>query len=475
MAQEYLYEKLASELVTKIKTGVYQAGSKLPSVRLFASEHSVSVATAVTAYYTVESFGYIEARPKSGFYVKAVTLDTVDSPAESTPDSIPQIVTGQEMVLQLVKATNQPQMVQFGAAVPDTTYLPISQVTKAIKKASNEQGKMICNYLFPPGLSQLREQLARRMNGIQCSVYKENIVITDGCQEAIRLALRACAEPGDVIAIESPTFYGLLQVIQSLRMRAIEIPTHPEEGISIEALELAVEQWSIKACVLVPTFGNPLGCNMSDDRKQKLVDLLSDREIPIIEDDVYGEISHSLPRPKPLKAFDKKDWVIYCSSFSKSLSPGLRVGWTVSKRFYDRLEYFKYVSNLATSSVAQLAVVDILQSGKYDRYLATVRKQHAFSVNKMTALIAQFFPSGTKVTKPKGGFVLWVELPFELDTFELANRLIKKNISIAPGKIFSMTDKYNHFLRLSCAVVWNRQAEAALIEIVHEINTMQSL
>ena len=232
----------------------------------------------------------------------------------------------------------------------------------------------------------------------------------------MRLALRACAEPGDVIANESPTFYGLLQVIHYLRMKAIEIPTDPDSGMSIPALKLALDQWPIKACVLVPSFSNPLGLSMPDQAKRQLVELLSKCQIPMIEDDVYGEITHGTRRPKPLKAFDQDDWVIYASSFSKTLSPGLRVGWVASKRYYDKLEYFKYASNLATSSIAQLAVTEILQSGKFERYLTRVRPQCAFAIDRMTATIIELFPLGTKVTRPKGGFVLWVELPFEIDT-----------------------------------------------------------
>lgn len=471
---DFLYQKLATQLAKQIRDGLYQPGDKLMPVRRFAVNQGVSIATVVSAYYQLEAMGYVEARPKSGFYVKRLYQEQIDRPSQSEPDAVPTVVTGQEMVLHLVKATNNPEMMQFGAAVPDASYLPTQLIAQAVRQAAKKDVAILNDYLFPPGLPELRKQIARRMVGNACDVSAKQIVITSGCQEAIRLALRACAGPGDVIAIESPTFYGLLQVIHSLRMKAIEIPTDPDTGMSIEALEMAIDQWPVKACVLVPSFSNPLGLSMPDDKKRRLVELLSKREIPIIEDDVYGEISHESPRPKPLKAFDKDDWVIYCSSFSKTLSPGLRVGWVASKRYYDKLEYFKYVSNLATASVSQLAVADMLQSGKYDRYLSKIHSQYAYAVERMTATIVKLFPTGTKVTRPKGGFVLWIELPFKVDTFELANRLMRHQISIAPGRIFSTTDKYDHFFRVSCAVNWNHETDLALLKIVNEIQLMQS-
>ena len=474
MATDFLYQTLATDLAEQIKQGLYRPGDKMPSVRQLAADKGVSVATAVSAYYQLEAMGYIESRPKSGFYVKRQMADAINTPQATSPKAIPTLVSGQEMVLHLVKSANNPQMVQFGAAVPAQSFLPTHLVTQAIRQAAKNHPAEVNDYQFPPGLPELRQQIARRMVGNGCDITPQDMVITDGCQEALRLALRACAEPGDVIAIESPTFYGLLQVIHSLRMKAIEIPTDPDTGMSIPALKMALDQWPIKACVLVPSFSNPLGLSMPDDAKRQLVELLSKRQIPIIEDDVYGEITHGTRRPKPLKAFDQDDWVIYCSSFSKTLSPGLRVGWVASKRYYDRLEYFKYASNLATSSIAQLAVTEILQSGKFERYLTRVRPQYAFAIDRMTAAIIELFPQGTKVTRPKGGFVLWVELPFEIDTFELTKRLIPQNVSIAPGHIFTTTENYNHCLRLSCAEDWNRQTEWALLKIVNEIKLMKN-
>ncbi len=465
---EFLYQDLAQSLADNIRQGTYAPGEKLPSVRQSAKNFHVSVSTVVSAYYKLESMGYIESRPKSGFYVRSAPKLSFETPTRSQPEAKPSAVTGQEMVLNLVKAANDPNILQFGAAVPDSDFLPIKLVSQAMKKVCHHQADTISHYEFPPGNPELRRQIARRMSGFGCEVSADDIVITNGCQESLRLALRACAEPGDIIAIESPTFYGLLQVINSLRMKAIEIPTDPNTGISISALEMAIDQWPIKACVTVPTFSNPLGFSMPDDHKRRLNALLAERDIPLIEDDVYGELSHRHSRPKPLKAFDPYDNVIYCSSFSKTLSPGLRVGWVSSKRYYKQLEYLKYVSNLSTSSAAQLATLDILQSGRYDLYLRRAGQQYAYAVDQLTSAIVRLFPPGTKVTRPEGGFVIWVELPYAIDTFELANRLIPHGISIAPGRIFSTTDKYNHFFRLSCALKWNRETELAILKILHE-------
>lgn len=472
MTSGCLYLNLASELLKQINSGAYEVGDKLMPVRKQAAERGMSVSTVLSAYYHLERTGVVESRAKSGFYVKNVCHESFETPEKSSPDVVPKSVTGQEMVLQLIKFSSQENFIKFGAAVPTASFIPVKISEKAFKKALTHHDTNINNYVFPPGYPGLRKQILRRMHINQCNVNLDDILITNGCQEALSVALQACAKPGDIIAIESPAYYGLLQLIESLNMKALEIPTDPKDGISIEALELAVEQWSIKVCVVSPSFSNPLGVCMPEVKKQRLVQFLSKREIPIIEDDVYGELSHDGTRPLPLKAYDKKDWVIYCSSFSKTFSPGVRIGWIASNRFYNELEYLKYVSNLATPTLTQIAMEEVLASGKFDSHLQSIRNKYAASIHKMTAAIIRFFPVGTKITKPKGGFLLWIELPFELDTFELANRLNEQEISIAPGKIFSVSDKYSCFMRLSCAVDWNLETESALQKIAGEIHRM---
>ncbi len=298
-----------------------------------------------------------------------------------------------------------------------------------------------------------------------CQITPEEVVVTNGAQEALALSLRAVTEPGDVVAIESPTFYGLLQAIEALGLRALEIPTDPDEGIVPEALALALDQWPVKAALLMPNFGNPLGHCAGDERKRALVELLEDRGVPLIEDDVYGDLAFEGPRPWAARAFETRGGVLYCGSFSKTLSPGLRVGWAVPGRFRDRVEYLKYSGSSSTPAWPGLAVTDFLERGGYDRYLRRVRGDYARAVDRVSRAVARHFPSGTRQTRPAGGFVLWLELPEAVDALALYRRALGEGISIAPGPLFSPTGKYRHHLRLNCAQPWGARLERALARL----------
>ena len=460
-----LYEQVAYELTNQINQGIYKTGDRLPGVRQLSQRFKVSVSTIVQAHQLLEDQGAIEAKPRSGFYVSAALHKKPNVPTISTPSSKPQLVTGQALVLNLVKATNKPNILQLGAAVPHHDFLPVKAMQRSISKVTREKSTQCAGYEFPPGHPGLRQQIAKRMllAGHQCS--PDDIIITNGCQESLTLSLRTIAKPGDVIAIESPAFYGLLQVIDSLGMKALEIPTDPEHGISLSALELALEQWPIKAVVVVPNFSNPLGCCLSDERKKILVDMLEEHQVSLLEDDVSGELSFDQSRPCALKRYDKTDNVIYCSSFSKSLLPGLRIGWVIPGKHFNQIEYQKYVANLASSTLPQLALADFLEHGGYDRYLRHVRDEYKKQVARFIQAIGKYLPVGTKVTQPKGGFVIWIELPNKIDAMKLHELALEENISIAPGPMFSATQKYKNFIRLSCAQPWNDKLEQGLITL----------
>lgn len=468
------YEQLAGQLAAQIEQGVLKAGERLPGVRPLAAQHGTSVSTAVAAYRKLEDEGLIEARPRSGYFVRAATKIDIPSPGISKPRTRPTAVTGQQLTLQLVQAANDPRVVQLGAAVPDSEFLPTRAIERALCNAAKHYRQRSIGYSFPPGTAELRTAIARRMAAQGCAVGADDVVISNGCQESLTLALRATTQPGDIVAIESPTFYGLLQVIDSLGLKAVEIPTHPQQGLSLDALQMAFEQWPIAACIVVPNFSNPLGYCMSDDNKRALVALAAKHRIPLIEDDIYGDLGFSQRRPKPCKAFDRAGWVLTCSSYSKSMSPGLRIGWVCPGRYQEKVEYLKYVTNLAAPTIAQLAVAQLLDSGQYDRHLRKVRPQYAEAVSRMIAAVDHYFPADTRVTQPHGGFVLWIELPGATDTFTLARDLLTKGISIAPGRIFSASKKYNNFMRISCACRFDQRTERALRTIAALIESPSS-
>jgi len=468
-----LYEQVADEITHQINQGIYKTGDRLPGIRQLSQRFKVSVSTIVQAHQLLEDQGAVEARPRSGFYVSGTLLNKPNIPTMSTPSSKPQLVTGQALVLNLVKATNRPDILQLGAAVPHHDFLPVKAMQRSISRVARTKSEQSAGYEFPPGNPGLRQQIAKRMfmAGHQCSA--DDIIITNGCQESLTLSLQVVARPGDIIAIESPAFYGLLQVIDALGMKALEIPTDPEHGLSLSALQLALEQWPIKAVAVVPNFSNPLGCCMSDARKKLLVGMLEKYQTSLIEDDVYGELSFDQSRPSSLKHYDKSDSVISCSSFSKSLLPGLRIGWVIPGKHFNQIEYQKYVTNLASPTLSQLAIADFLEHGGYDRYLRHVRDEYKKQVARFIQSIGKYFPVGTKVTQPKGGFVIWIELPNNIDSMKLHEMALNENISIAPGPMFSATQKYKNFIRISCAQPWNDKLEQGLITLGRLTHTLK--
>ena len=298
-----------------------------------------------------------------------------------------------------------------------------------------------------------------------CTLSPEEIVMTCGCQEALNLGLRAVARPGDTIAIESPTYYGILQIIESLGMKACEIPTFPRHGVCLDELVKRLDSCRIKACVFSLNYSNPLGSCMPDEKKRRLVKILAERQIPLIEDDLYGNLSHSPQRPKTAKAFDREGLVLLCDSFSKTLAPGSRVGWTAPGRFRTQVEHLKFISSIGTPTLSQMAIAEFLANGGYEHHLRKLRRIYAEQVQLVTEAITRYFPEGTKVTRPTGGYVLWVELPPPVNSLELFHRAMAEKISIAPGPIFSPQQKYQNFIRLSCGSRWTEAADQALLKL----------
>jgi len=463
---ETLYQQIADEVAEQIVSGVHRAGDRLAGVRDYAKRRGVSVSTVVAAYRRLEDEGYIEARSRSGFYVRArQPIHTLASPATSVATP-PRPVTGQAMAMALIKAANDPHIVQLGAAVPDPSYLPTSAVARALSRIARNDRHRAAAYMMPPGAPELRRQIARRMSQTGSPLSAEEIVVTTGCQEALSLALRAVTRPGDVVAVESPAFYGLLHVLESLELEALEIPADPLSGLSLDALAFALDRWPVKACVVVPNYSNPLGYCMSDDRKRALVDLLTRHRVPLIEDDVYGDLGFENRRPSTCKGLKPDADILYCSSFSKTLSPGLRIGWIATgSRHRERIEYLKYVSSIASPTISQLATADLLESGRYERYLREVRGRYASAVARLSDALMTYFPAGTRLSQPAGGFVLWVELPSDINGFDLAQRALSQGVSIAPGSLFSASGKFSNFIRLSCARVWDARLERALVTL----------
>ncbi len=460
-----LYEQVADQIGRLIEQGTLRPGERVPSVRKLSHQQGISVSTVLQAYSMLESKGLIEARPQSGYYVRLRSLKQPAEPNKSSPSAAATRVGVSDLVSNVLKAARNRKIVPLGAAAPSPDLFPIQQLNRIMASLARRHTASSFNYDWPPGNDALRREIARHSLEWGGSLTQDEIVTTCGCMEALNLSLRAVAKTGDTIAIESPTYYGILQVIESLGMKALEIPTCPRDGICIEALGAALTKKKIKACMVMTNFSNPLGSCMSDENKRRLVELLAEHQIPLIEDDIDGDLYFGDTRPKPAKAFDKDGLVLLCSSFTKTLAPGYRVGWIAPGRFREEVERLKFMSTGGTPTLPQMTIAYFLEFGGYQRHLRRLRKAYANQVQLVTSAICKYFPEGTKVTRPMGGYLLWVELPATVDALALHQQALAANISIAPGPIFSAKQKYQNFIRLNCGYPWSDSIEMALITL----------
>ena len=461
----HLYEALAKRLSEAIHAGALRAGDRLPSVRRLSTQHRVSIATAVQAYRHLENQRLIEARPKSGYFVLARATPLAE-PAVSRPPAAARFVGVNQLVMEVLESSRDADVVPLGAACPAQELFPNDKLLRLANAEGRRRPQLLGTYAMSPGNERLRATIARRSIEFGCKLTSDEIIVTNGCIEALNLALRAVAKPGDTIALESPTYFTLLQIIESLGMKALEIPTHPREGISLEALDLATQKpGAVKAVMAISNFSNPLGALMPDENKAHLATLLESRGIPLIEDDIYGEIHFGASRPPVTKAWDRSGNVLLCSSFTKTLSPGLRVGWIAPGRYYKQVEMLKFINSVATPELPQAAIAEFITSGGYDHHLRRLRAAFARQVQQTTEVIAHYFPAGTKVTRPAGGFVLWVELPAKTDALELFQAARAEGISIAPGPMFTTTRRFRNCVRIGCGHTWSTRIERGLIRL----------
>lgn len=464
MTQLLLYQRIAQQLADDIRLGVYRPGEKVPSVRKMSVQLNVSHATVLQAYASLEDQGLIRARPQSGYYVHQTPALTAPTPDIAKVER-PGLVTRSSIIQQVLDESRRDGVFPLGSAVAHPSYLPVRALHQQMARVTRFQSQRAFSYMYSPGYEPLRRQIAIRMRDSGVVVDPGEVVITHGAVDALQMALRVLTRPGDLIAAESPTYYGLLQMADLLGLKVIEIPSDPALGISVEALQLAANQWSIKALVLSARLSNPLGSTMPEERQKQLLRLAGEFDIQVIEDDVSGELVFDPGRHKALKAFDKAGQVIYCSSFSKTLAPGVRIGWMLAGRYQPEVQRLQTFSTHSACSVTQVAVSAYLEHGGHDRHLRHMRQEFRKNLSVYQLAVQQHFPAGTQMSRPVGGFVLWVSLPGRVDAQELHVRALEHGLSIAPGLIFSNTEQFNHCIRLNCGIPWNAETEQAVMTL----------
>jgi DNA-binding transcriptional MocR family regulator len=457
-----LYAQLADHLISHIKDGAYQVGDKLPSVRALAKKQQVSIATVNSAYAILEEQGWAEARPKSGYFVRRTQALGFKPPSVSRVQAKPRAVTNTDMALQVQREASADWITNFSCAIPDLSMSIVSAIQKTYTRLTRGGISMEAGYDATEGLFELRQQVARRAIDAGIHISPDAVLTTLGAQNAIALALRAVTDPGDIIAVESPCYFGLLQMIESFGLKAIEIPADPQTGMSVEALKLALRQWPIKTVLCVSSFSNPLGATISAENKKSIVELLEHYDISLIEDDIYGELQFEGHRPRAFKAFDPDGRVLWCSSISKTMNPQLRVGWIAPGKYYDAVLQQKYTQYLAGPAVPQAVTAEVMSKGLYDRHLRQARENYQRRCRQLSFFAEKYFPEETLATSPKGGLVTWFEMPAHVNATELYHQCRDLKIRIAPGELFSTSGLYRNHFRLTFASEWVAEREYGL-------------
>ena len=470
---DFLYEIIAGEIRAMIQSGTLSPGDKLSSVRKLSGQKKVSISTILQAYMALESERLIEARPQSGYYVSAVSLLRFPEPSELFPSDPPRIVEVADNVMELFNACGKPNIIPLGVSFSMPELISNQKLAKIVSRVSRDHSEFLSRYTLQAAEPEFARQISIRSYDYGCNLHPDEIIATFGCTEAFNLSLRAVASAGDLIAVESPTYFGILEIIESLNMKTVSICTDPKNGVCLQSLTETLEKHDVKACVLMPNFQNPLGFRMSAERKRKVLDIVDNYGVPLIEDDIYGDLYFRGNRPHPFKAFDETGSVILCSSFSKTLSPGLSLGWVAAGKYRDRILRLKYLNTMGAPEAPQRALAEYLKSGGYDRHLRNLRSIYQRQICQMSQAVYRYFPKGSLVTRPEGGNLLWMQLPETIDTMELYRRALRHNIQIAPGALFAACclnaciphDEpcmFRNCLRLACGAPFDDKVEAAL-------------
>lgn len=457
---DLLYMQIANGIEYQIKNDVLKAGNKLPSLRTISQEKGVSLSTAMQSYFELESRGLIESRPQSGYYVSFTYKNFRDVPSTSQP-AVTHSGDTVEDIISVVSKNYAKATISFSQGVPAIELLPVARLNKELVNATRNMPDSGTNY-DRYGNQTLKKQIARRALLWGGKLKDKDIITTSGSMDAIACCLLSLVQKGDTIAVESPLYYGILQLAKSLGLNILELPTHPITGIEIDALKNALERKKIKLCLLVSNFNNPLGSCMPDEHKKEVVRLMEKYNVPLIEDDIYGDLYYGHHRPSCCKTYDQSGIVLWCGSFSKTLTAGYRVGWVAAGKFREKVERTKLFHSLSCTSITHEAVGRFLENGRYENHLRKLRQTfHRNSLNVLR-LVSEHFPSDTRISRPQGGFHMWVEMNKKADTVDLYNKGMQYKITTSPGRMYTLQNQYNNCFRLSCGMVWNEKTESAL-------------
>ena len=457
-----LYQQLAEHMAQRVRDGSLAPGGRVPSVRQLCADRGVSPATVMRAYELLESQGFIEAQPRSGFYVSGAWKGRAGEPRASRPSLRSTQLDVSELVFEVVEAMRAPDMVPLGSAFPSPSLFPLASLGKHLGAAGRGLDSRTLVQDLAAGSLDLRRQIAQRYLRFGAEVSPDEIVITSGAMEALNISLQAVTRPGDLVAIESPAFYGCLQTLEALGLRAIEVPTSARDGVDLAALATLLAKHPVRVCWFMTTFQNPLGALMPDAARKELVRLMAKHDVILIEDNVYSELYFGAQRPRSCKAFDRDGRVLDCGSFSKCLAPGYRVGWVAAGKHVRAVARRKFMSSIATAIPNQQALAAYLRQGAFDRHLKSLRRSLAEQQAAALAALGKHLRGRYNVTRPAGGYFLWMELDEGVDAIDVFRRALGRGVSIAPGPIFSARREFRNCLRLNYGYPWTVEFDRAV-------------
>ena len=458
------YLEIVENIANLIADGSLRPGDPLPSIRKAAEQRKVSKGTVVQAYAMLETQQLVESRPKSGFYVRSRSAGSGLLPR--TELTRPHVVrfNSREWVRDTLGDLVGARVTSLGSSFVDPSLFPMQSLNRALVASSRQSSYAKTLVDLQLGLPALRRAIAQRYLELGYAVPMEEIIITCGGMEAISLSLQVVTKPGDLVLIDSPMFFSGLQLLRQLGLGALEMPTDPTCGVDLAVLDTTLARHKVAACLLMTNCQNPLGFSMEEEKKRELVKILKRHAVPLVENDVYAELQFDLKMSRAAKAFDTEGSVLHCGSYTKCLGPGFKIGWVAAGRFREAIANRKFATTLGTSVPPQAAIAHYLLHHAYEKHLRMLRKSLMEQVEQMSMALSTYFPVGTRLSRPRGGFVLWVEMPEAVDAFKLFELAASREIGIAPGPIFSARrgKNYQNFIRLNCSHPWSDSLDDAL-------------
>jgi 2-aminoadipate transaminase len=352
-------------------------------------------------------------------------------------------------VREILKVSERPEIISFAGGMPAPELFPTSAVARAHAEMFEREGPESLQYSTTEGWRPLREWISRRMNQRGIAAEVDRVLMTSGSQQGIDLAAKVFLEPGDTIIVENPCYLAALQTFSSYEASFIAVDSD-DDGMNIDQVEEALANSTPKLIYIVSDFHNPKGTSLSVERRRRLVELARLHQVPILEDDPYGELRYRGVRPPSLAALDRDGMVIYLSTFSKTISPGMRLGWAIaSSEIMQAMVIAKQASDLHTSTVEQRAAARLLADFDYDGHVRTLCREYGARCEAMLEAIAESFPADCRPTRPEGGLFVWVELPASINGEELFEEALAEGVAFVPGASFFASEPKNNFIRLN--------------------------